>query len=208
MSNEVNKYKSRRTIPHFSFRETILNRPTNLSTSKALLGGLAWLIISAIAGWHFDFVPNSIIGFQWDYAPLYVNLLYEVVLMATSVVIFYLVAVVAVSRKTPFVDMVGRMLYAHAPVILLMLPGILFDRVYYSIFSTSPKEMLGNLSFWDVVMLLYIVVIAMWYFYWSFCAFRRSTGDRGYKGVVAFVVAMWLSAYSSTQVLSLLMGAL
>lgn len=195
-------------IPHFSFKETILNRPTNLSTSKALLGGLAWLIVSAIMGWHFDFVPNSIIGFQWDYAPLYVNLLYEVVLMATSVVIFYLVAIVVVSRKTPFVDMVGRMLYAHAPVALLMLPGILFDKVYYSIFSASPKLLLSNLSLGDMAMLLYIVVIAMWYFYWSFCAFRRSAGRKDYVVVVAFVVAMWLSAYCSTQALSMIVSLL
>ena len=208
MSNDVNKSNGRRVIPTFSFKEMILNRPKRLSTSGALLGGLAWLIVSAIAGWHFHFVPNSIIGFQWGYASLYVELLYTVVLVATSVVVFYLVAIVVVSPKTPFWDVVGRMSYAHAPVMLLMLPGILFDRVYYSIFSSSPKQMLGHLSLADVAMLLYVVVIAIWYFSWSFIAFRRATGGKGLRSVVAFVVAMWLSAYCSTKALSLVVSIL
>ena len=181
----------------------MVDRPATNDASMALMWGVAWLIVGAILGWSFDLVPTSMIGYTWGSAPLVWHTAMGLVMWVSSTVIFYAVAI-TINRKVSIVELFGRMLFAHWPVTILMLPGIMADKFAYSTYMANPVVAFKQSPVFAALMSIVVVLVMVWYAYWGYCAFRRSTSRSGALIVVAYVVAfvlsLWLSRYALTAI--------
>ena len=112
-----------------SLVKRMINRPETLSANNALLWGIAWLIIGAIASWYFRFVPTSMISYTaTGYVPLIWHVAIMMVVWVSFGLVFFAFGVVR-NRRASMIDLFGRMLFAHWPITLLLVPGVVMNRV-------------------------------------------------------------------------------
>ena len=183
-----------------SFLMRLLNRPGVLSPTHALLKGIAWLIVGVIMGWYFNLIPSSVISFTWADVRLMWHLALALVSWISSTVLLFAVAAL-LNRRVVISELFGRMLYAHWPVLLLMLPGITDDKVAYATFMQSPETAFSTHTLYASCMSLMCVVILLWYLYWGYVAFRRSVMRSNIVVVVLYAMAMLISWYMSNVAL-------
>lgn len=193
----------RRTMRHdgeqrSSYIMRMVDRPATNPSEVALLWGLAWLIIASILGWYFRIVPTSMFGFiPSGYVSLMWHVVVNVIVWIVSSALPFAFAVL-LNRKTPTLEFFGRMLFAHWPVIWLMVPGIISDKISYSLFMANLDSLDFALSIkvqplYTSLMILLTVVVLLWYLYWSFVAFRKATQRRGILVFAIFIAVMFAS---------------
>lgn len=166
-----------------------------------LMWGLAWLIVGVILGWYLDFVPTSMFGYTWSAVSLAWNTALGLVMWVSSTVLFYGVALLF-SRKVSVVELFGRMLFAHWPVTLLLLPAVVGDKVAYSTFMSHPAVVFEQMPLYAALMSIFFAVVLVWYLYWGLCAFRKSLSRSGAVVSIAYVVTFVLSYMLSRYTLA------
>lgn len=168
----------------------ILHRPQQISTSNAMLWGIVWLIVGAIAGWHYDIIPATLFSYTWGHISLFVQVRMAIFLGLCSSLIFAFASLRF--GTTSFVDVVARMLYARSPLTLLMLLGIVGDRVAFSTFATNPLVAFEQSPQMSAVMTVTTAVIMIWYLYWSYTAYRSvmNVEKLGRFGVLKLYIAI------------------
>ena len=168
----------------------ILHRPQQISTSNAMLWGIVWLIVGAIAGWYYDIVPATLFSYTWGHISLFVQVRMAIFLGLCSSLIFAFASLRF--GTTSFVDVVARMLYARSPLTLLMLLGIVGDRVAFSTFATNPLVAFEQSPQMSAVMTVTTAVIMIWYLYWSYTAYRSvmNVEKLGRFGVLKLYIAI------------------
>lgn len=169
----------------------LIQRPATISVRNALLWGLFWMLAGAILGWYFALVPTSIVGYTWGSTALISYVIYGVAIWVALALPTLLIVWFA-RRDIPAWEVFGRMLFAHMPVTLLMLPAMFGDKVAYSTFMISPYNAQLSITY-IALMSLFVAAVLVWYLYWSFVAFRRVTQFKGFGGVMMFGAAMALS---------------
>ena len=183
-----------------SFIARMLKRPATNSSNNALLWGLAWLIIGVICAWHFAFVPTSMIGYTASVKlPLVWQLALGVAVWVSFGVVYFSFGVMR-NRATGVTEMFGRMLFAHWPVTLLLVPGVLLNRVAYSTFMSDPVVAYANYPTDSIIMATVVVVVGLWALYWGYLAFCRATQRSGFVSFVCYAIATPLAYYLSTLV--------
>lgn len=183
-----------------SFIARMLRRPATNSSNNALLWGLAWLIIGVICAWHFAFVPTSMIGYTASVKlPLVWQLALGVAVWVSFGVVYFAFGVMR-NRATGVTEMFGRMLFAHWPVTLLLVPGALLNRVAYSTFMSDPVVAYANYPTDSIIMTAVVVVVGLWALYWGYLAFCRATQRKGFVSFVCYAIATPLAYYLSTLV--------
>lgn len=206
MSKQENKESMRSLYRDWmvSILKRMVNRPETISSVNALLWGVAWLIIGAILGWHFKFVPTSMVGYTTSgYVPLIWHVAIMFVMWVSFGVVYFAFGVMR-NRQAGVVDLFGRMLYAHWPVTLLLVPGMIMNRVAYATFMNDASVAFKLYPLQSVVMAIFVVVIALWTLYWGYLAFRRATERGGIVTLVCYIIATPLAAYLSQMVLEAL----
>lgn len=164
--------------------------PQRIVTNNALLWGLAWLIIGSILCWYFRMVPTSSLSYDISgYVPLHQSLLLNVAVWIISTAPFWLVAVL-LNRGVAMLELFGRMLYAHWPVTLLLLPTVCGWRMEYAVLVNDVSAALDSSVSVTAIMLLLYAIVAVWYLYWSYIAFRHVVQRRGAHLFVWYIVAM------------------
>ncbi|MBR5818891.1 MAG: hypothetical protein IKY50_02670 [Alistipes sp.] len=168
----------------------ILHRPQQISTSNAMLWGIVWLIVGAIAGWHYDIIPATLFSYTWGHISLFVQVRMAIFLGLCSSLIFAFASLRF--GTTSFVDVVARMLYARSPLTLLMLLGIVGDRVAFSTFATNPLVAFEQSPQMSAVMTVTTALIMIWYLYWSYTAYRSvmNVEKLGRFGVLKLYIAI------------------
>lgn len=183
-----------------SFIARMFKRPATNSSNNALLWGLAWLIIGVICAWHFAFVPTSMIGYTASVKlPLVWQLALGVAVWVSFGVVYFAFGVMR-NRATGVTEMFGRMLFAHWPVTLLLVPGVLLNRVAYSTFMADPVVAYANYPTDSIIMAAVVVVVGLWALYWGYLAFCRATQRKGFVSLVCYAIATPLAYYLSTLV--------
>ena len=183
-----------------SFIARMLKRPATNSSNNALLWGLAWLIIGVICAWHFAFVSTSMIGYTVSVKlPLVWQLALGVAVWVSFGVVYFAFGVMR-NRATGVTEMFGRMLFAHWPVTLLLVPGVLLNRVAYSTFMSDPVVAYANYPTDSIIMAAVVVVVGLWALYWGYLAFCRATQRKGLVSLVCYAIATPLAYYLSTLV--------
>lgn len=186
---------------HYSwFQRCVVRRVETMSAQNALLWGVAWLIISSILGWYFRLMPTSAFGFvPTDYVPLMWSLLLGIVVWFTWSLPFIPFALVR-NPKTKSFELLGRLLFAHWPVVVLMLPAIIYERIDYATFVQSPTFSFELYPVFSAIMVLIAVVVVVWSMAWSYQAYTVSTGCNKSVDKVIFVVVAIVSAVLSHAV--------
>lgn len=183
-----------------SFIARMLQRPATNSSNNALLWGLAWLIVGVICAWHFAFVPTSMIGYTASVKlPLVWQLALGVAVWVSFGVVYFAFGVMR-NRATGVTEMFGRMLFAHWPVTLLLVPGVLLNRVAYSTFMADPVVTYANYPTDSIIIAAVVVVVGLWALYWGYLAFCRATQRKGFVSFVCYAIATPLAYYLSTLV--------
>ena len=183
-----------------SFIARMLKRPATNSSNNALLWGLAWLIVGVICAWHFAFVPTSMIGYTASVKlPLVWQLALGVAVWVSFGVVYFAFGVMR-NRATGVTEMFGRMLFAHWPVTLLLVPGVLLNRVAYSTFMADPVVAYANYPTDSIIIAAVVVVVGLWALYWGYLAFCRATQRKGLVSFVCYAIATPLAYYLSTLV--------
>ena len=183
-----------------SFIARMLKRPATNSSNNALLWGLAWLIIGVICAWHFAFAPTSMIGYTASVKlPLVWQLALGVAVWVSFGVVYFAFGVMR-NRATGVTEMFGRMLFAHWPVTLLLVPGVLLNRVAYSTFMSDPVVAYANYPTDSIIIAAVVVVVGLWALYWGYLAFCRATQRKGFVSLVCYAIATPLAYYLSTLV--------
>lgn len=183
---------SRRRVFSGSMFNRMVDRPATNESSMALMWGLAWLIVGIILCWYLDLVPTSMFGYTWGAVSLAWNTALGLVMWVSSTVLFYGAALLF-SREVSVTELFGRMLFAHWPVTLMLLPAVVGDKVAYSTFMSHPTVVFEQAPVYAVLMAIFSAVVLVWYFYWGLCAFRRSLSRSGAVVFIAYVVAFVLS---------------
>lgn len=179
----------------------MVNRPAVNSKRNALLWGVAWMIISAIGGWHLRVAPVSIVGYDlYGYLPLLWHLLVNVVVCVVPISLF-VVAALIVNRHTNVGELFARMLFAHWPATLLLLPAMFVGEVKYALLNND----LANVFESDVVAALLfsalLFVVVVWVLYWGYVAFRAVTQRGRWLTMLVYLNALVLSALLTNEVL-------
>ena len=183
-----------------SFIARMLKRPATNSSNNALLWGLAWLIVGVICAWHFAFVPTSMIGYTASVKlPLVWQLALGVAVWVSFGVVYFAFGVMR-NRATGVTEMFGCMLFAHWPVTLLLVPGVLLNRVAYSTFMADPVVAYANYPTDSIIIAAAVVVVGLWALYWGYLAFCRATQRKGFVSFVCYAIATPLAYYLSTLV--------
>ena len=195
------------------FFVNLLNRPATNKSNNALLWGLAWLIITAIVGWYFRVMPTSSFGvITSDYVSLLNHVIINLVVWITACAAPFLLAVL-INHKTKMVELFGRMLFAHWPVVILMLPAIFGDKIAFSTYMSSLTNFNLDVTFgcqmaYSIWMSVLVLGVLIWYLYWSYLAFSTATRRGGVVLFLMLVVVMALSWWLSSVTLDSMAGTL
>ncbi len=187
-----------------SFISRMINRPATNSRNNALLWGIAWLIIGAIVSWYFQFVPTSMVGYTTaGYIPLIWHVAIALTVWVSYGVVYFAFGVMR-NRRTGVVEVFGRMLFAHWPITLLLVPGIFVDRMAYAQFMYDPGVAYELYRAETIIMAVVAVVVGLWTIYWGYQAFRRATQSPGFVTLLCYLVATPLAYYLSKLLLAAL----
>ena len=187
-----------------SFLSRLIKRPATTSRNNALLWGMAWLILGVIGAWHFRFVATSMVGYTTSgYMPLVWQLAIGVAVWMSLGVVYFAFGVMR-NRDTAVVEMFGRMLFAHWPITLLLVPGLFVDRMAYATFMYNPGVAYSNYPHDTIIMAVTAIVVGLWTLYWGYLAFSRASQRTGLVSLLCYVVATAIAYYLTRWALAAL----
>ena len=182
----------------------MLKRPSSSSSNNALLWGLAWLIVGVIASWKMDFVATSMVGYTTaGYIPLIWHLAIGATVWVSYSVVYFAFGVLR-NRRTGVTEMFGRMLFAHWPITLLLVPTLFVDRMAYATFMYNPGVAYLNYPHDTIIMAVTAIVVGLWTLYWGYLAFSRASQRTGLVSLLCYVVATPLAYYLTRWALAAL----
>lgn len=157
------------------FKRRVLRRAETITTTNALLWGVAWLIISSILCWYFRLMPTSALCFT---ATGYVSLMWSVVLNLVACMcwaVLFLPLGLVRNPKLKSNELFSRLLFAHWPVAILLLPAIVGNRTAYTTFMNSPLTAFELYPMFSAVMTLVVLIVVVWWMMWSYQAISITT---------------------------------
>lgn len=188
--------------------KSVVNRPAENPTRNALMWGVAWLIISAIGGWHLHLAPTSALGYDlFGYMPLLWHLAINVVLGIAFTLPFILAALI-VNRKASVVETFSRLLFAHWPAVLMLLPAMTVSDDRYALLNNNLRVAYELDATSATLFTLLLAVVVMWIVRWAYVAFRKATQRGGYVMLMLFGVALIVAAKATEWVLQLIYSAI
>ena len=188
--------------------KSVVNRPAETPTRNALMWGVAWLIISAIGGWHLHLAPTSALGYDlFGYMPLLWHLAINVALGIAFTLPFILAALI-VNRKASVVETFSRLLFAHWPAVLMLLPALAVSGNRYALLNNNLRVAYELDATSATLFALLLAVVVVWIVRWAYVAFRKATQRGGYVMLMLFGVALIVAAKATEWVLQLIYGAI
>ena len=188
--------------------KSVVNRPAENPTRNALMWGVAWLIISAIGGWHLHLAPTSALGYDlFGYMPLLWHLAINVALGITFTLPFILAALI-VNRKASIVETFSRLLFAHWPAVLMLLPAMTVSDDRYALLNNNLRVAFELDATSATLFALLLAVVVMWIVRWAYVAFRKVTTRGGYVGLMLFGVALFVAAKATEWALQVIYSAI
>lgn len=101
-------------------------------------------------------------------------------------------------------DVVGRMLYARAPLTLMMVLGIWGDKVAFSTLASNPLVSFVQATSDTAIMLVPAALIMIWYLFWSYTAFYsvfKNTVLRHFDVALRYIACLLISYVVSGGIL-------
>lgn len=188
--------------------KSVVNRPAENPTRNALMWGVAWLIISAIGGWHLHLAPTSALGYDlFGYMPLLWHLAINVALGIAFTLPFILAALI-VNRQASIVETFSRLLFAHWPAVLMLLPAMTVSGDRYALLNNNLRVAFELDATSATLFALLLAVVVVWIVRWAYVAFRKATQRGGYVMLMLFGVALIVAAKATEWALQVIYGAI
>lgn len=184
------------------------NRPASCTTRNALMWGVAWIIVSTIGGWHFHLAPTSALGYDlYGYMPL----LWHLVINFVQAIVFtlpFIVVVLILNHKASISETFSRVLFAHWPATLLLLPAIFVSGNQYALLTNNLRVAFESDATAATLFALLLVVVVVWIVRWVYVAFRKVTPRMGYVTLMLFGVALVVATVATDWVLHVIYGVI
>jgi hypothetical protein len=172
-----------------------------IAGGKSLLYGLCVLLLLALLSYwsntYFDGVLDIHSGSTDHRDPflVYAGCVFGSWLIAA--LIFYLTALILAGKSVRWIDMAGTLALAKAPVILAALLGFVPDIHYPSNPNLLDIPELMNFMrenvFWILIMSVVFTIVTIWSVVWMYKAYSVSGNLKSTKGIVSFIVALFIS---------------
>ena len=181
--------------------DKLLNPFRYLSIRQATCWGLAALILTSILCWALGLRVTSLTQINYAGDELWVATVRQLIVWVLFSLVLYVAGVLFSKSKVRFQDVAAFNLFARIP----------FDLSYLVFVFPKVRSVLGLIMDGSIetalqyVNLLTVVgtasgIFAVWYAYWTYCAFSESTNLKGGRGVAIFIVS-WAVAYVASPFL-------
>lgn len=144
-------------------------------------------IVAKYAGLAFDGAIDTHLGGELSFA--YTFTLSGIDLVSVFVVMSLTAVVIA--RNFRLIDIIGTMTLARAPFLLVALLGLFVSPPDVSELIANPLSIIQNYSI--IVLGLFSIMITIWAVALMYNAFKVSTGVKGTKLVVGFIIGLILA---------------
>ena len=171
------------------FRWNLLYNPfTKIAGWQAFAVGILIVLLSGLigsyAGIAFDGAIDTHITENLTIKESFLLLGIDIV----SVVVILFIAGLIISKRLRFVDILGTMTLARAPLIFLAILGLIVTPVSAEEIMSNPMAILHNPGL--VIFSVISIPIVIWFIALMYNGFRVSTGAKGAKMIVGFIVGL------------------
>ncbi len=181
-----------------SFWEFVFNPFTRIAGWQAFAAGLAFAamtgIVATLSGVAFDGVLDAHVGTGITYALSFIFIGIDI----ASITLVMWIAALVTSRDFRFIDILGTMTLARAPMLLVAIAG-------FTSAAPDPAEVIANptvlITGGMLVFLLFCIVATIWYIVLIYNAMKVSCNIGGTKLAVTVVVALILAEVLSKVVI-------
>lgn len=166
----------------------IYNPFTKIDGWQAFFIGLVVALLSGVIGTFanvaFDGALDAHLTQQITYKESFILLLISII---TTTIVLYLAGII-VAKNVRFIDILGTTLLARTPYLLFAVAGLAATPIATADLIANPAIVFTNLGY--LLLTLLGVPITVWVIALLFHAFRVSTGAKGTKLIIAFIVAI------------------
>lgn len=173
----------------------LLNPFRYLAGGRALAWGLVVLILTSIFSWQTGVVArgNMSIGYADGYVSLLAATLRMLVLWLVFATLLYAAGMLLSRSKIRAVDIYGTNLFASIPLTVGMLLTALptMRRLEAQLMEHLADPAALAAALWTptrLIILGALLVVMVWYFWWSYSAFAVSANLKSVRAVVAYIV--------------------
>lgn len=173
----------------------LLNPFRYLAGGRALAWGLVVLILTSIFSWQTGVVArgNMSIGYADGYVSLLAATLRMLVLWLVFATLLYAAGMLLSRSKIRAVDIYGTNLFASIPLTVGMLLTALptMRRLEAQLMEHLADPAALAAALWTptrLIILGALLVVMVWYFWWSYSAFAVSANLKSVRAVAAYIV--------------------
>lgn len=163
---------------------------------RSLLAGVTGMLLAALIAYHshchFDGVLDAHVG---SGGPWWLFLAEPFLAWGTAVLVFYIAGRLVASSGTRLVDIAGTMAIARLPMIFVALLCFIPVKI-----PLNAEDISAGLVLQGLAMLLF----AIWMIALMYHAYRVSSGAKGNKAILSFILALLLAEILSKVLCSLL----
>lgn len=172
-------------------KKWLFNPFTYIAGTKALIMGIAGMLVTAIVGYysktHFDGAID--IHAAAVRAPLSCHLIEQAIDWGLLVVVFYLSGLFLSRSSVRFIDVAGTTAMARVPLLLAAIAGF----GVHAPASTNLQDILNSITPMMIVFGIISIALAIWMIALLYNAYTISTNVKGSKAVVSFIAGLLIA---------------
>ena len=116
----------------------------------------------------------------------------------------FILAALIVNRQASVVETFGRLLFAHWPAVLMLLPAMTVSGDRYALLNNNLRVAFELDATSVTLFALLLAVVVVWIVRWAYVAFRKATQRGGYVMLMLFGVALIVAAKATEWVLQVI----
>lgn len=186
-------------------RDILLNPFRYIAGTKALLLGLAVIVITSLLAYNFSIIFENILKLRFvpETAPLWVFFLNNFINWLSIAFFLYLFGILISKSRIRFIDVLGTQALARFPLIIYSLIGFFpagrkYNRLSLTSFMEGETINFGGLDVWLFLILSLLgAIVIVWHIFLMYNAYSISCNLSKEKGVISFISALVIGGFFS-----------
>lgn len=173
-----------------------------IAGTKALVWGIITIALLSVLGYlsntHFDGIADVHIGGCPDEGyPYIIHAFYQLLTWILLTVVFYITARIVTKTAVRLIDIAGTMALSQAPLLIAAVIGFIPAlHICIGDFNTTSIEEMTETIMSNIVPLLisalFLFIFVVWSMLLKYNAYSVSANVKGTKGIVSFIVAIFI----------------
>lgn len=161
---------------------------TKIAGWQAFALGLLFVLLMGVIGANANIAFDGVLdGHFTDNLSVKDSFLFlGIDIVSVSIVLF--ITGLILSKQLRFVDILGTMTLARAPMILLPLFGLFVSPVSAEEIMANPMAVMQNISL--IIFTLLSIPVVIWFVALMYNGFKVSTGAKGGKLIIGFIIGL------------------